>query len=448
MSLRPTPRYYRCLLMLALIGWATPQAFAATINDVRLWRAPDHTRIVLDLTGPVEHKVLELSNPSRVVVDIIDASLDDPLTDLPLENTPIERVRSGVRSGSDLRLVFDLTADIDPKSFVLAPNERTGHRLVIDLFDQGSDDTSVTEAPVKSVQQLDTRRKVMVAIDAGHGGEDPGASGPNKLREKTVVLQIAKRLHAKLSAAKAFDAVLIRTGDYYITHKGRRDLARKNQADLFVSIHADAFTHPSANGASVYALSTRGASSTTAQFLADKENGADLVGGVAVAEMDDMLAGVLTDLSMTGTLDSSLSVGAEVLKEMGAVAPRLHKKQVEQAAFLVLKSPDIPSILVETGFISNPKEAGLLSTASYQEKMASAIYRGIERWFTDHPPPGTLLARRDQTAPEMTVEVRRGDTLSELARKYSVSVRALKERNRLSGNAIRVGQVLIIPESG
>jgi N-acetylmuramoyl-L-alanine amidase len=367
---------------------------------------------------------------------------------LPLENTPIERVRSGVRAGSDLRLVFDLTADIDPKSFVLAPNERTGHRLVIDLFDQESDEEEATEAPVKSVEQLDTRRKVMVAIDAGHGGEDPGASGPNKLREKTVVLEIAKRLHAKLSAAEVFDAVLIRTGDYYITHKGRRDLARENQADLFVSIHADAFTHPSANGASVYALSTSGASSTAAQFLADKENAADLVGGVAVAEMDDMLAGVLTDLSMTATLDSSLSVGAEVLEEMGAVAPRLHKKQVEQAAFLVLKSPDIPSILIETGFISNPREAGLLATASYQEKMASAIFQGIERWFTDHPPPGTLLARRDENTPEMTIEVRRGDTLSELARRYSTSVRALKERNRLSGNAIQVGQVLIIPESG
>ena len=209
-----------------------------------------------------------------------------------------------------------------------------------------------------------------------------------------MVLQIANRLKSKFDASSQFRPVMIRTGDYYITHKGRRDLARKNQADLFISIHADAFTHPSANGASVYALSTRGATSTTAQFLADKENAADLVGGVAVSDMDDVLAGVLTDLSMTGTLDSSLSVGAEVLGEMGKVAPRLHKTKVEQAAFLVLKSPDIPSILVETGFISNPKESSLLATPTYQDKMASAIFRGVQRWFKSNPPPGTVSRDR------------------------------------------------------
>ena len=338
------------------------------VKDVRLWRAPDHTRIVLDLSGPTTHSVMELKAPDRLVLDVKGAALQGVLTDLPLEGTPITRVRSGIRGGEDLRVVFDLAAKIEPSSFELKPNERTGHRLVLDLYDATpKEKAEAPKKPTKTVQQVDTRRPVVVAIDAGHGGEDPGASGPNKLREKTVVLAIAKRLKKKLEASPNYRPVMIRSGDYYVSLKGRRELARKHQADLFVSIHADAFTHPSANGASVYALSTRGASSTAAQFLADKENAADLVGGVAVSEMDDVLAGVLTDLSMTATLDSSLSVGKEVLEEMGGFA-RLHKKQVEQAAFSVLKSPDIPSILVETGFISNPKEAKSLNSAGYQEK--------------------------------------------------------------------------------
>jgi N-acetylmuramoyl-L-alanine amidase len=362
----------------------------------------------------------------------------------------VARVRSGVRQGDDLRVVFDLTAKVKPKSFQLSANERTGHRLVLDLYDANTDTVPAIVTPPKSVQQVDRRRPVVVAIDAGHGGEDPGASGPNKLREKNVVLQIANRLKRQFETSPAFTPVMIRTGDYYITHKGRRDLARKNQADLFISIHADAFTHPSANGASVYALSTRGATSTTAQYLADKGNAADLVGGVAVSELDDVLAGVLTDLSMTGTLDSSLSIGTEILGEMGQVAQRLHKKKVEQAAFLVLKSPDIPSILVETGFISNPKESALLATPSYQTEMAAAIFVGVERWFRANPPPGTVFARAS-SAPMpagRSVKVVRGDTLSGIASRYSVTLEALKSKNDLSSNSIRVGQVLIIPESG
>ncbi|MEL0153025.1 MAG: N-acetylmuramoyl-L-alanine amidase, partial [Halieaceae bacterium] len=413
------------------------------------WRAPDHTRIVLDLSGPTTHSVMELKAPDRLVLDVRGAALQGVLTDLPLEGTPITRVRSGIRGGEDLRVVFDLAAKIEPSSFELKPNERTGHRLVLDLYDTTPQEKAeAPKKPAKTVQQVDTRRPVVVAIDAGHGGEDPGASGPNKLREKTVVLAIAQRLKKKLEASPNYRPVMIRSGDYYVSLKGRRELARKHQADLFVSIHADAFTHPSANGASVYALSTRGASSTAAQFLADKENAADLVGGVAVSEMDDVLAGVLTDLSMTATLDSSLSVGKEVLEEMGGFA-RLHKKQVEQAAFSVLKSPDIPSILVETGFISNPKEAKSLNSVGYQEKMASAIYRGVDRWFEVYPPPGTLFARRsDSSGTVRTVTVARGDTLSEIARRYDVSVRDLRSMNSLSSSTIRVGQVLKLPESG
>ncbi len=443
------PLYNRVMLVVVTLWIIAAEANAKVeVEDVRLWRAPDHTRVVLDLSGPARHTVMELTGPDRLVLDLESALFNGVLTDLPLEGTPITRVRSGIRGGEDLRVVFDLSATVEPSSFELKPNEQTGHRLVLDLYDTAPATAPIPKKTAKAIRQVDARRPVIVAIDAGHGGEDPGASGPNKLREKSVVLAIAKRLKSKLEASPNYQPVMIRTGDYYVSLKGRRALARKYQADLFVSIHADAFTHPSANGASVYALSTRGASSTAAQFLADKENAADLVGGVAVSEMDDVLAGVLTDLSMTATLDASLSVGKEVLQEMGGFA-RLHKKQVEQAAFSVLKSPDIPSILVETGFISNPKEARLLNSASYQEKMASAIERGINRWFKASPPPGTLFARQVEDDPALrTVTVARGDTLSEIARRYDVSVADLRSINALSSNMIKVGQVLKLPESG
>jgi len=259
------------------------------------------------------------------------------------------------------------------------------------------------------------------------------------------VLQIAKRLEQQLAGVPGFKPALIRTGDYYVSLKNRRDRARELQADLFVSIHADAFRQKSAHGASVYALSTRGATSTAAQYLAESENAADLVGGVELAEMDPMLASVLTDLSMTSTLDTSLNLGALILEQVGGVA-RLHKKKVEQAGFAVLKSPDVPSLLIETGFISNPQEAERLSTPAYQDKMARAIRRGIQSWFARQPPPGTLLAlQREQGDREVTVAP--GDTLSEIAQRHGVSVAAIKTTNGLSRDVIFVGQTLLIPDA-
>ncbi|MDG1065863.1 MAG: N-acetylmuramoyl-L-alanine amidase [Luminiphilus sp.] len=417
---------------------------AADVLDVRLWRAPDHTRVVFDLSDAISYSILELDNPRRLVIDVADARLVNALTNLPLDNTPIARVRSGVRYGNNLRIVFDLEAKIRPKSFSLEPNERTGHRLVLDLFDE---DTSRREVPaVKSVDQLSNRRDIIVAIDAGHGGEDPGALGPKKLYEKKVVLAIAKKLSARLEETPGLKPVLVRDGDYYVSLRGRRDLARKSQADLFVSIHADAFRQASASGASVYALSTQGASSTAAKYLADRENSADLVGGVRLSGKDDILAGVLTDLSMTATLDTSLSLGARVLAEIGDFA-KLHKPKVEQAGFAVLKSPDIPSILVETGFISNPTEAGRLNSSSYQDKMAGAMHRGILSWFKSHPPAGTLLAwQRSNQSDGRIYVIARGDTLSDIAVRYRVSLDRLKAANGLSGSTIRVGQKLKIPD--
>ena len=325
---------FMCAAGLSVFGLAAPSVQAADVEAVRLWRAPDHTRVVLDLSDAAEFSSLSLANPDRFVVDLIDSRIDASLRDLPLEGTPIKQVRSGIRKGSDLRLVFDLDSAVRTSLFSRTPSESIGHRIVIDLFDEV---TVAEPSPVLSVESLEGRRDIVIAIDPGHGGEDPGASGPGGLREKTVVLQIARRLESQLAKVPGFQPVLVRTGDYYVSLKNRRDKARALEADLFVSIHADAFKEKSAHGASVYILSKRGATSTTAQYLADTENAADLVGGVELGGMDPMLAGVLTDLSMSGTLDTSLSLGTLVLEQIGGVA-RLHKKRVEQAGFAVLKS--------------------------------------------------------------------------------------------------------------
>lgn len=437
-------RYFTTLIKCTAIGllWLVPiQLWAADIESVRLWRAPDKTRLVLDLSSTVEHNLFALQSPSRLVIDISDSHIKTKFTDLDFSNTPIAGIRAAVRNKSDVRVVLDLTNTVSPKSFSLPANEQYSNRLVIDLFDKKP---VVSRTLDEVVQKKD--RKIIIAIDAGHGGEDPGALGPRRVREKVVVLQLAKKIKALLDSNPNFQGELVRSGDYYLAHRRRTQIARDKQADLFISIHADAFTDPSAHGASVYALSTKGATSEAARYLADSENRADLIGGASSLSLDDkdeLLAGVLLDLSMTATLSSSLEVGAYVLKNMGTVA-RLHKKKVEQAGFLVLKSPDIPSLLLETGFISNPNEARKLSSNSYQNKMARAIFQGIEQYFSDNPPDGTLLAKYGNRVDRIYV-VAPGDTLSEIAVRFNVSMRTLKRHNNMSSSKIRVGKKLKIP---
>lgn len=426
-------------ILAILMAWSAAGGMAAEVRDVRLWRAPDHTRLVLDLNGPVEHKLITLENPRRIVLDLQNTLLKAAFDDLDLSTTPISNIRSGVRQGHDLRLVLDVSAAVDPRSFALRANAKVGDRLVLDLYDRDGRSAAVK----KSVTQT-SRRNVIVAIDAGHGGDDPGALGPGKLREKDVVLSIARELHKLLESESGFSPTLIRSGDYYISLKGRRDLARKKQADLFISIHADAFKRKAAHGASVYALSTSGATSTAAGYLAKRENAADLVGGVRLSDKDGILAGVLADLSMTSTLDTSLKLGDGVLRKVGQVTD-LHKNRVEQAGFAVLKSPDIPSILVETGFISNPTESRKLASRSHQQKIARAIHGGITSWFMDHPPSGTLLAWRKQQGDQQQYVIARGDTLSGIAQRFNVSVASLQQLNRIDGSRILVGQRLRIP---
>ncbi len=416
-------------------------AWCVEVHEVRLWRAPDHTRIVFDLTGPAKHKLVVLQNPDRLVLDVANTRMKAGVGPPKLAGTPVTSLRTMPHEGNGLRVVLELNTGVNPRSFFLGANQQASDRLVLDLYDRAPQQQAVA---TKREQHSD-KRDIIIAIDAGHGGEDPGAIGPNKQHEKHIVMAIARELNALLQADKGFRPTMIRTGDYYISLRGRRDLARQRQADLFVSIHADAFNRREAHGASVYALSTQGATSTAASYLAERENASDLVGGVTLSDKDDVLAGVLADLSMTSTLDNSLKIGSKVLRHVDSVA-KLHKTSVEQAGFAVLKSPDIPSILVETGFISNHAESQLLSTSAYQKQMARAIHAGIRDWFLAHPPSGTLVAwQRQQDGQQYTIA--RGDTLSGIAQRFKVSESDLRNRNGISGEKIMVGQKLLIPTS-
>ena len=435
--------YITTLSFLTLMsgGFLATSVSASEINSVRLWRAPDNTRIVFDVNGNINYHVFQLDNPRRLVIDIANISQPPSLDHLNLKGSPIATVRSAKRNGKDLRVVLVLKAQVSPKHFTLKANEQYSNRLVVDLFDKKR---LVSRSVEEVVEQSD--RKIIIAIDAGHGGEDPGALGPKRMREKNVVLQISKRLEKLLDNDPNYDGVLIRKGDYYLAHRKRTQIARDNQTDFFISIHADAFTDHRANGASVYALSNKGATSEAARFLAQKQNNADLIGGASVLNLgnkDEMLAGVLLDLSMTATMSTSLEAGKQVLKHMGSVA-RLHKKKVEQAGFLVLKSPDIPSLLIETGFISNPKEARQLSNANYQQRMAKAIFNGLDQYYSEHPPEGTLLAKVMSGKP-LRYTVARGDTLSEISAQYKISMAKIMRYNKMSSSTIRVGQEIAIP---
>jgi len=417
------------------------------IDGLRVHPSPGKTRIVFDLGQPVEYKIFSLRDPLRLVIDISSARFSSAVSDLELEQTSIRQIRSASRNnGEDIRVVLDLNEEVRPNSFVLQPVMQYGHRLVIDLH--GKDQPSLTVAP-KSEQTLTQMRDVVIAIDAGHGGDDPGAVGPGKLYEKDVVLGIAKKLHVLFEQEPGFKSKLIREGDYYVALRKRTEIARSSQADVFLSIHADAFKTSKVSGASVYAISQKGATSEAARWLAEKENRADMIGGVgsvSLDDKDDLLAGVLIDMVKDWSLSFSLEMGNSVLGNLKKVN-KLHKKTVEQAAFAVLKSPDIPSLLIETGYISNPAEARKLATRSHQAKLANAIFKGVKVSMQSSPPSGSYLAwvKQGKNDKVKTHVIERGDTLSEIAERYRVPFRKLKDFNGLRNDTIHLGQTLKIP---
>jgi len=430
------------LLLFLLLTSIAANAGSLQINGVRLWAAPDSTRVVFDITGQVEHKLFTLDGPDRLVVDLKHASISKALVSQLKSSGVVKGLRSGTRNKDDLRLVLDLSGPVKPKSFVLKPNDQYGHRLVIDLFGVGK--AKKSEPKTIKVVKPTVLRDLVIAVDAGHGGEDPGARGRNGVREKDVVLGIARKLKTLIDKEPGMKAVLVRNGDYYVGLRKRIDKARKHRADLFISIHADAFRDRRVRGSSVYVLSRRGASSEMARWLAARENAADLVGGVSLDDKDDLLAEVLLDLAQTATLETSTGVASRVLAQLKRLG-KVHKRQVQHAGFVVLKSPDIPSILVETAFISNPSEESRLRSRKHQQKVANAIFKGVRNYFVSNPPAGTRLAKR--SSPRRHV-VRRGDTLSHIARRYGVSMTSLRNRNRLKGDRLLVGNMLTIPSKG
>ncbi len=432
----------RVLLLFLALTLSLPVS-AATIEGVRLWSGPDQNRLVFDLDGPVSHKLFVLHSPERVVVDIKNARLLHDLGRLDLSKSFVHRVRSATHDGN-LRVVLDMRSKVQPKSFLLKPTQQYGHRLVVDLQEPRSK-PAVTQRSVRAAQGK--ARDVIIAIDAGHGGDDPGASGRHGTREKDVVLAISRRLESLIRKERGMRPVMIRTGDYYISLRKRMQKARDMKADLFISIHADAFRDGRARGASVWVLSQKGASSEAGRWLAESENSADLIGGVSLDDKDDLLASVLLDLSQNATIAASLDVGELMLGELKRIT-RVHKPHVEQAGFVVLKSPDIPSILVETGFISNRHEERNLRDPNYQRKLAKAMLRGVRSYFTRNAPPGSLLALKPAEPKAKSGRkyvIRRGDTLSGIAQKYRISQKYLRTANNLSGDRLKVGQTLLIP---
>jgi len=439
-----------CLLFAGIVS-------AASVKEVRLWRAPDHTRLVFDLTGEVEYKLFTLTNPDRVVIDLERSSFSGDLSRVDFSDSPISSMRSAIRDGDTLRMVVDLAEQVEPRSFTLAPNSEQGNRLVVDLYDQvplSASGRGMTTAPSNNTAtRSDGKRNIIVAISAGHGGEDPGGIGyDGKLKEKDITLRIARALFDQLDRAPGYTPVMIRDGDYYVKLQRRPEIAREKRADLFVAVHTDWYRSSAARGLTIYALSGDRADRENSRRVAQKENSSDLLGGVGgdldLSSWDDDVALTLVSLQMAWSMEQSLIAGTHVLESLDGIT-RLRRDKVQQASLEVLKSPDIPSMLIETGYLTNPKEARRLNTSAFQQKLAHGIAQGVMNYFYDSPPDGTLIAwqKRNGIVPG-SYTVKRGDSLSVIAQRFGVGLVQLKSANGISSNVIHVGQKLTIPGAG
>ena len=437
-------RYLKILLLILVFSLANSLPVSAarvSVDNMRMWQEPEKRQIVFDISGPLEYRLFKLQNPNRIVIDMDDARLRGALALTNKNDEILAAIRTG-KQDKGLRVVLDLRTKVHPRTYLLKPAGQYGHRLVIDLYDER---VKAKKPGIKHATRT-RQTQAIIVIDAGHGGEDPGAIGKRyRTREKTVVLAIARELAKLIRKEPGMRPVLIRDGDYYVGLKARRKKARRHNATIFISIHADAVPGRRAKGSSVYALTERGATSRVAKFLADSENSSDQIGGVSLEDKDPLLRKVLVDLSQTANIPLSMELGQDVLNGLKRAGP-VHLNKVAQAGFAVLKAPDIPSILVETAFISNPTEERKLRTRVFQKKIAKGIFRGVKRY----------LQKKKFTAPERIIQakvtnrakrhtVRRGETLSGIARKYRVNVDALRFANNISGHNIIIGSKLVIP---
>ncbi|WP_233079709.1 N-acetylmuramoyl-L-alanine amidase [Rheinheimera soli] len=471
------------LLLLCSHSWAVN-----SVKGVRIWHAPDNTRLVLDLANAPSHKVKRLSNPSRLEIELAGVNslnIGAVTGDSPL----VKRVYASRTPSAATAVVIELSFPVSDSIFSLPPSPPYGHRLVVDLKAQGAGSSGSQGAPVTSVtpstpapvvsqsvpsasqgttSSRATGRDIIIAIDAGHGGQDPGAVGPKGTHEKIITQSVSRQLAAMINQQPGLKAVLTRTGDYYIHPNKRPEIARQKQADLLISIHADAVQNRKAHGASVWVLSMRRATTEVGRMLEQTEQHSELLGGVGEIIKDSAneryLAQTVLDLSMNHSMVTGFEVAKEVLREMSTVA-HLHKKEPQAASLAVLKAPDIPSILVETGFISNYNEERLLKDPNHQHKLAQAIFRAVKRYFEKSPPADSLFAahkNNGRSVPTVmptsqnrsatvassgnrTHKVKRGESLSRVARQYGVSMAELRRHNNLKSDNILIGQVLRIP---
>ncbi len=386
-------------LVLFLLLLSVGEAFSANnqVNAFRVWDSSDRTLIVFDLKKAPNYKKFSLDKPDRIVIDLKQGSLKGKLPKFKRSHAFVKKLRTAAQKNNVYRFVVDTKAGIGHKVYPLPPNKRYGHRLIVELFDKNAAASAQRKSSKPALPRRQPKlRDVIVAIDAGHGGKDPGALGSLGTKEKMITLKIAKKLKRVIDRQKGMRAVLIRKDDYFVSLRKRIVLARDAKADMFISIHADAFNNPKVKGSSVYVLSERGASDEASKWLADQENSVDLLGGVTLDDKDEVVARVLLDLSQTATIEASATVAGNILSEIRRVGP-VHKNSVQHARFVVLKSPDIPSLLVETAFISNPREERRLRDGRYQDKLANAILKGVKKYFRTNPLPNTYLARKNRS---------------------------------------------------
>ncbi len=438
----------RVLVSVLLLCWVSLPTLAAQnkIDGVRIWPSPDKTRVVLDLAQAPDFTYFTLNNPYRLVIDLSNTSDSLSLADIDNEGDLIKRVRySTPKHERAVRLVIEMNRKADPELFAMTPTAPYGHRLVIDL-----DDVNAPESRQVVIDERSNHRDrdIIIAIDAGHGGEDPGSIGPAGTYEKHITLSIAKKLEDLVNAERGMRAIMTRNGDYYISPNRRPELARKQKADLLVSIHADAFSQPEPRGGSVWVLSTGRADTELGRWMEKTERHSELLGGAAEVITDKAseryLAETILGLSMDHSMATSYDLGNKVVEELKQVTS-MHKRTPQAASLAVLTSPDIPSILVEVGFISNPQEEKNLNWAKHRQRLAESMFSAVTRYFKQIPPDGTLwAAERDSNR---THRVRSGESLSLLAQRYNVKVSSIKRANNMSTDVVQIGQVLTIPST-
>ncbi|WP_318512722.1 LysM peptidoglycan-binding domain-containing protein [Photobacterium leiognathi] len=449
-------RTYLKLLVVGAGLVSSTSVFANELKGVRIWPAPDETRVVLDLQSKADYSHFSLAGPSRLVVDLKDTSIKTKLPITVNKSDILTKVRkSTAPEKGATRLVFEIKRGVTPKIFSLSPTGNYGYRLVLDIPNGSAKTVGAKEEKAEEQATANNLAKmpsgtadIVVAVDAGHGGDDPGSIGPTRKYEKNVTLAVAKKLAAKINATTGMRAVLTRRGDYFVPLGKRSEIARKNKALLLVSIHADGFTKPQPRGASVWVLNTRRANTEIGRWLEQSEKQSELLGGGDVLSnntKDKYLGRAVLDLQFSYSQKEGYDVASRVLRELRKVA-RLHKTSPQYASLAVLKSPDIPSLLVETGFITNPTEERLLNTASHQNQLANAVYKGVLQYFEANPPEGTLFASRLKGRGSKH-KVTSGQSLSGIAQKYGVSMASIKAANNLKSDSVNIGQVLIIPSN-